>query len=222
MLVGWSILLIIHGILAVFCWCNHPPGGGRRVARCEAGKRFLQFVRGVNGMSYTNAVIVLFVVTFALGCVIYPTYRINVRTILQEYRFFKPEGAFEMKEHLLALSLAALPIYWYFWRNASETNRVARVVLTSMIAVAVWWGFLTVTSSTTSRIRIMTKVERLLAVFAIAFAVIYAPTMDFNWTLATITRSKGLAVGRAPPISGGSPAMYWYGFLFTSALGHSP
>jgi flagellar biosynthesis protein FlhB len=94
-------------------------------------------------MSYTNAVIVLFVVTFALGCIIYPTYRINVRTVLQEYRLFKPEGMFEMKEHLLALSLALLPVYWLFWRRASEANRVARTVLTSLIAVAVWWSFLT-------------------------------------------------------------------------------
>src|SRR5260370_27926346 len=39
---------------------------------------------------------------------------------------FKPEGAFEMKEHLLALSLALLPVYWYQWRSASEANRVAR------------------------------------------------------------------------------------------------
>jgi hypothetical protein len=30
----------------------------------------------------------------------------------------------------------------------------------------------------------MTKAERLAAVFGIAFAIIYAPTMDLNWTLA--------------------------------------
>jgi hypothetical protein len=39
--------------------------------------------------------------------------------------------------------LALLPIYWLFWRKASEANRVARTVLTSLIAVAVWWSFLT-------------------------------------------------------------------------------
>ena len=31
----------------------------------------------------------------------------------------------------------------------------------------------------------MTRTESLAAVFAVAFAIIYAPTMDFNWTLAT-------------------------------------
>jgi hypothetical protein len=142
--VGWSILLIVHGILAVLLlgaithqalgvlWPVTKRGGG-----------FFNAVRGVNGMSYTNAIVFLFVVTFVLGCIIYPPYRVNVRTILQEYRLFKPEGAFEVKEHLLALSLALLPVYWLFWHKASAANRVARAALTSFITVAVWWGFLT-------------------------------------------------------------------------------
>jgi hypothetical protein len=144
MQVGWSILLIIHGILAVFLLgaITHQALGAAWPVT-KKGSGFFQSVRGVNGMSYTNAVIVLFVVTFAIGTIIYPTYRISVRTVLQEYRDFKPEGMFEMKEHLLALSLAFLPIYWLLWRNASAANRVARTAVTSIIAVAVWWSFLT-------------------------------------------------------------------------------
>jgi hypothetical protein len=144
MQVGWSILLIIHGILAVFLLgaITHQAVGAAWPVT-KKGSGFFQSVRGVNGMSYTNAVIVLFVVTFALGTIIYPTYRVSVRTVLQEYRFFKPEGMFEMKEHLLALSLALLPIYWLFWHKASEANRAARTLVTSVIAVAVWWAFLT-------------------------------------------------------------------------------
>ena len=38
----------------------------------------------------------------------------------------------------------------------------------------------------------MTKAERLAAVFAIAFAIIYAPTMDFNWTAATYHPIQGV------------------------------
>ncbi len=144
MQVGWSTLLIIHGILAVFLLgaITHQAVGAAWPVT-KKGSGFFQSVRGVNGMSYTNAVIVLFLVTFAIGTIIYPTYRVNVRTVLQEYRDFKPEGMFEMKEHLLALALALLPIYWLVWRKASDANRVARVALTSLIAVAVWWGFLT-------------------------------------------------------------------------------
>jgi hypothetical protein len=144
MQVGWSTLLIIHGILAVFLLgaITHQTVGAAWPVT-KKGNGFFQSVRGVNGMSYTNAVIVLFAVTFAIGTIIYPTYRINVRTVLQEYRDFKPEGMFEMKEHLLALALALLPIYWLFWHKASEANRVARTLVTSVIAVAVWWAFLT-------------------------------------------------------------------------------
>jgi hypothetical protein len=144
MQIGWSILLIIHGILAVFLLgaITHQAVGVAWPVT-KRGSGFFQAVRGVNGMSYTNAVVVLFLVTFALGCIIYPTYRVSVRTVLQEYRDFKPEGMFEMKEHLLALSLAMLPVYWLFWRRASDANRVARAGLTTLIALAVWWGFLT-------------------------------------------------------------------------------
>jgi hypothetical protein len=143
-IIGWSILLILHGILAVLLLgaiTHQAVGVVWPVSKRSPG--FLSAVRGVNGMNYTNAVIVLFLVTFVVGTIIYPTYRVNVRTVLQEYRDFKPEGMFEMKEHLLALSLALLPIYWYLWRKASASNRVARAAVTSLIAVAVWWGFLT-------------------------------------------------------------------------------
>jgi hypothetical protein len=144
MLVGWSILLIVHGILAVFLLgaITHQAVG----AAWPATKRspgFVGAIRGVNGTNYTNVVIGLFVVTFLLGCIIYPTYRISVRTVLQEYRFFKPEGMFEMKEHLLAVSLALLPVYWLYWRKASDANRVARTLVTGILAAAVWWSFLT-------------------------------------------------------------------------------
>jgi hypothetical protein len=144
MLIGWSILLIIHGVLAVFLLgavTHQAVGVAWPSTRRSSG--FVGAVRSVNGMNYTNVVIILFVVTFVLGTIIYPTYRLNVRTILQEYRFLKPEGSFELKEHFLAISLALLPAYWYFWRKPNEENRVTRTVLTAILAFAVWWGFLT-------------------------------------------------------------------------------
>jgi hypothetical protein len=144
MLIGWSILLIVHGILAVFLVgaITHQALSVTWPVT-KRGSGFFRAVRGVNGMNYTNTIVILFLATFALGCLIYPIYRVNVRTVLQEYRFFKPEGMFEMKEHLLALSLALLPAYWLFWRKASDANRVARAAVTCLLAVAVWWSFLT-------------------------------------------------------------------------------
>ena len=67
---------------------------------------------------------------------------------------------------------------------------------------------------------VMTKAECLAAIFAIAFAIIYAPTMDYNWTMATYHPIQGIwQFGRAPPLGGGSPAMHWYGFVIAAALG---
>jgi len=52
----------------------------------------------------------------------------------------------------------------------------------------------------------MTKGERLAAVFVVAFAIIYAPTMDYNWTFATYHPIQGIwQMGRAPPLGGGYP-----------------
>jgi hypothetical protein len=144
MLIGWSILLVTHGISAVLLLgaiTHQAIGVAWPVTKREPG--FFSALRSVNGMNYTNAIIILFLVTFAIGTIIYPTYRVNVRTVLQEYHDFKPEGMFEMKEHLLALSLALLPIYWFFWRKATDANRVARAAVTCILTVAVWWGFLT-------------------------------------------------------------------------------
>jgi hypothetical protein len=56
--------------------------------------------------------------------------------------------------------------------------------------------------------------------FAIAFAVIYPPTMDYDWTAATDHPIQGIwQPGFAKPLGGGSPAVYWYGFVITAALG---
>jgi hypothetical protein len=64
----------------------------------------------------------------------------------------------------------------------------------------------------------VTKLERLFPVFGIAFALIYAPSMNNNWALATYHPRLGIwEWGVAPPING--PAMYWYGFVFTAGLG---
>jgi hypothetical protein len=144
MLMGISVLLIIHGILAVLLLgaITHQAIGAVWPAT-KRGSGFFNAVRSVNGMNYTNAVIMLYIVTFVLGTIIYPTYRLNVRTVLQEYHFFKPEGMFELKEHFLATGLALLPAYWYLWHQGKEGSRTARAVVTSILAFAVWWGFLT-------------------------------------------------------------------------------
>jgi hypothetical protein len=141
---GISVLLIIHGILAVLLLgaITHQAIAAAWPVT-KRGQGFFNSLRGVNGMNYTNAIIVLFLVTFVLGTIIYPAYRLNVRTVLQEYHLYKPEGMFELKEHVLAMSLAILPLYWLVWQRPSADNRIARTAITSIIAVSVWWSFIT-------------------------------------------------------------------------------
>src|SRR5271165_5971178 len=71
---GISVLLITHGILAVLLLgaITHQA----IAAAWPAAKRapgFFNSLRSVNGMNYTNAVIILFLLTFALGTIVYPT-----------------------------------------------------------------------------------------------------------------------------------------------------
>jgi hypothetical protein len=139
----WSVLLIIHGILAVLLLgaiTHQAIGTTWPVAKRAPG--FFNALRSVNGMSYTNAVIILYVVTFVIGCIVYPTYRVNVRTVLQEYHLYKPEGSFELKEHFLAVGLMLLPAYWYFWQKPDAGNRLTRAVLSCILTFDVWWGFM--------------------------------------------------------------------------------
>jgi hypothetical protein len=143
MLIGWSILLIIHGILAVFllgATSHQAIAAAWPVSKRSAG--FVSAVRSTNGMTYTNVIIGLFIVTAVLGSIIYPTYRVNVRPVLQEYKLFRPEGSFELKEHVVAIGFMLLPAYWYFWHKAEQASHATRTVLTVMLALIVWWGFL--------------------------------------------------------------------------------
>jgi hypothetical protein len=65
----------------------------------------------------------------------------------------------------------------------------------------------------------MTKIERLFPIFGIAFALIYAPVLYYNWSLATYQPKQGIWQWGVMPGLEGGPAMYWYGFVLSSALG---
>ena len=57
--------------------------------------------------------------------------------------YWKSVGAFELKEHLIALGLAVLPAYWYFWQPSSDAGDLrTRKLLTTLLAFIIWWAFL--------------------------------------------------------------------------------
>jgi hypothetical protein len=135
-------LLIIHGLVAVFLlgalthqalaatW-PRKPGETDFVAR----------YRGTNGPGYANAVVVLFIATFILGGIVYTFYRTQVRPPLEALQDLRTVGLFELKEHYLAIALAMLPAYWYYWRRRPDATR-ARAGITVVLAVSVWAGFI--------------------------------------------------------------------------------
>ncbi|HVO93540.1 MAG TPA: hypothetical protein VMT22_11900 [Terriglobales bacterium] len=138
-------LLIMHSLLAVALLgaITHQTISAWAPANRAGAASFLGRMRAVPATSYVNAIVVLYSLTALLGAIIYPTYRLNVRIVLEQMQLHVPNGAFELKEHFVALGLGILPAYWYFWRSpqAAEYGRT-RAALTALLAFIVWWGFL--------------------------------------------------------------------------------
>ena len=130
----WTILLIVHGLLAVALLgaLTHQavavadagaPGGG------PAG--FVTRFRAVPAAGYATAVCVLWILTFIMGAWIYTKYRIYVRIPIEQAGYWKTQGFFDFKEHVASIGLVLLPVYWYFWKNAQNPEYdTARKVVT--------------------------------------------------------------------------------------------
>ncbi|HMI94970.1 MAG TPA: hypothetical protein VK479_00560 [Micropepsaceae bacterium] len=137
-----TVLLIIHGVIAVFLigaithhflsvFWPRRPGQSDFVARA----------RGVNSKGYVQTIIILYVVTFVLGSILYPTYRVFVRPPLQDLMLTYAIGLFEIKENFAAIGLALLPAYWYFWSKAPEYT-TTRKALTAIYFFTIWYNFI--------------------------------------------------------------------------------
>lgn len=141
----FSLLLIIHGLLAVGLLgaLTHQAISVLWPARQRTGS-FVSSLRSVPSATYTSAIIVLFIATAILGSVIYTEYRVSIRSTLRDYRLFIPEGSFELKEHFLSIGLGLLPAYWYYWRPAlAKDFSTTRIIVTALLAAIVWYAFIT-------------------------------------------------------------------------------
>ena len=137
-----TTLLILHGLLAV-ALLGAITHQAFSTARRSAVPSFIGRFRSVGAAGYTNAIIVLFVVTSLFGALLYPPYRLDVRPTLEDLDMRAANGVFEIKEHLAAIGLGLLPAYWFFWRAPSTPEgMVARRYLTWILAFVIWWNFL--------------------------------------------------------------------------------
>jgi hypothetical protein len=141
-----QLLLILHGVIAAillgaithqaFSVPSGKPSGSRG--------SFVGRYRAVHSPVFTNAVILMFVVTFVLGGLLYPRYRIDVRPMLEDMQLRAANGIFESKEHFAAVGFGLLPVYWLYWRPPlALEHAVTRRYLTWLLAFIVWWNFLT-------------------------------------------------------------------------------
>ena len=147
----WTILLIVHGLLAVALLgaISHQAAsvlaGFRMQHRTteHAGDNFIERFSRVRGQGYASAVCVLWMATFLLGGWIYTKYRIAIRIPMEQEGFWKTQGAFELKEHLATIGLLLLPYYWSLWKGApSQDGEKARRWITLILASIVWYLFL--------------------------------------------------------------------------------
>ena len=140
----WTILLIIHGLLAVALLgaLTHQAVAVMMPVRQAAGN-FVDRFRAVPAAGYAMAVCILWVATFIMGAWIYTKYRIYVRIPIEQFGFWKTSGSFEFKEHVATIGLGLLPAYWWLWRRApKEEFAGARKGVTVLLAVIVWYAFL--------------------------------------------------------------------------------
>jgi hypothetical protein len=140
----WTTLLIIHGLLAVALLgaITHQAVAVWMPVRAKAGNFVTRF-RAVPSTSYVAAIIVLYVGTFVMGAWIYTQYRFTSRLALEQLRFFKTVGVFEMKEHIATIGLIVLPAYWAFWRQPlADDYAGARKTVTLLLAIIAWANFL--------------------------------------------------------------------------------
>ena len=140
----WTILLIIHGLLAIALLgaVTHQAASVLMPVRQAAGN-FVDRFRAVNGTGYAGAVCVIYVLTFLMGAYIYTKYRVYVRIPMEQDGDWKTVGFFDFKEHMTTLGLVALPIYWYLWQNARNPEYDGpRKGITVVLASICWFVFL--------------------------------------------------------------------------------
>ncbi len=142
----WTILMIVHGLLAVTMLgaVTHQAMSVLAPVRQTAEAGIVTRFRAVQGAGYAATICVLWIITFFFGAWIYTKYRMYVRIPIETQGFWKTQGVFELKEHLASIGLGLLLIYWFFWKNARDPQYdSARKWLTVVLAGSCWFIFLT-------------------------------------------------------------------------------
>jgi hypothetical protein len=138
-----TYLLILHSVVAAALLGSITH---QTVAACWPARRksgFISSFRSVQGKLYTNVNIALYLAMAALGGLIYPAYRISVRTYLETARLWSVNGSFELKEQFVTVGLGMLPVFWLVWQHPLDIGmQIARGATTAILCFIVWYSFL--------------------------------------------------------------------------------
>lgn len=139
-----TILLILHGLVTVALLgaITHQT-----LATCVPPKAkphaFFGRFRAVRGAGFTNAIVVLYVISWLLGAAVYLYFKVDVQPNLERDHHWHALGFFDLKEDFTAIGLGVLPAYWSCWRQPIDGRSYQiRVALTLLLAFTVWWAFL--------------------------------------------------------------------------------
>jgi hypothetical protein len=140
MIAFWTIL---HGIMAI-ALLGATTHQGLTVWRQPApAEIFVDRFRAIPAVRFANAIACLYVLTFALGAYIYPTYVLDVKGAVVDYGMRKTVGIFQLKEHMAVIGLGLLPVYRHYWRTVPLTDGAhTRRFLTTFMMLGVWWNLI--------------------------------------------------------------------------------
>jgi hypothetical protein len=139
-----TILLILHGLVAVALLgaITHQTLAVCAPPRTKPLSFFGRF-RAVQGAAFTNAVVVLYLVSWLLGAIVYLYFKIDVQPNLERDRHWHAMGYLDLKEDFVAIGLGLLPPYWFSWRRPVDgQNPLIRAAVTILLAFIIWWSFL--------------------------------------------------------------------------------
>ena len=138
-----TVLLLTHGLAAVLLIgaITHQAIGVWK-SKPAPSATFFQSLINVRGMTYVNAIVILYVFTAIMGGIVYPWYVLDVKGSLTDAQMNSAIGAFEVKEHFAMVGLAMLPSYWYLWKKVPANEfQTSRQINTTLIAVMAWSSF---------------------------------------------------------------------------------
>jgi hypothetical protein len=139
-----TVLLIVHGLVAVALLgaVTHQLLATWLPARMRPGSFVGRFC-AVPANRFAGAVALLYGLSAILGAILYVSFRVDIRPVLENSGHWGTLGLFEIKEHFVAIGLALLPAYCVCWRQpAAGALARARAALTLILAFIVWLSFL--------------------------------------------------------------------------------